>query len=82
MRIDVGERKAQAASEYQWQKDNIKLVSEQAKAEDAEREARNRSKRMTYRQDLQGQMDYEQRKKKEVDNEIDSNQNIRSKTLF
>ncbi|CAF0859905.1 unnamed protein product [Adineta ricciae] len=67
--IERSERKAQAASEYQWQKDNIKLVAEQAQAEDAEREARNRNKRMTYRQDLQGQMDYEQRKKKEEEYE-------------
>lgn len=73
MRVYVGERKAQEASEYQWQKDNIKLVSEQAKADEAEREARNRNKRMTYRQDLLGQMDYEQRKKKEVNKDIHSN---------
>jgi hypothetical protein len=64
------ERKAQEASEYQWQKDNIKNISEQTKLEDAEREARNRTKRLTYRQDLFGQMNYEQRKKQEVMSDI------------
>ncbi|UJR26910.1 hypothetical protein I4U23_008220 [Adineta vaga] len=67
--IERTERKAQEASEYQWQKDNIKNISEQVKVEDAEFEARNRHKRLAYRQDLFGQMDYEQRKKKEEENE-------------
>ena len=32
-------RKAQEAGEYQWQKDNIKHITEQGQAEDAERAA-------------------------------------------
>jgi hypothetical protein len=69
-RFDLGERKAQEASEYQWQKDTIKNITEQTKLEEADREARNRGKRLAYRQDLFGQMNYEQRKKQEVQLDI------------
>ncbi len=68
--FDLGDRKAQEASEYQWQKDNIKNISEQDKLEEADRAARNRAKRLAYRQDLYGQMNYEQRKKQEVQSNI------------
>jgi hypothetical protein len=64
--FNLDERKAQDASEYQWQKDTIKTISEQNRLEEADREARNRTKRLAYRQDLFGQMNYEQRKKQEV----------------
>ena len=59
-------RKAQEAGEYQWQKDNIKHITEQGQAEDAERAARQKNKQVKYRQDLFGQMDYDGRKKQQV----------------
>lgn len=59
-------RKAQEAGEYQWQKDNIKHITEQGQAEDAERAARQKHKQVKYRQDLFGQMDYDGRKKQQV----------------
>jgi len=62
----LDERKAQEAMEYQWQKDNIKNISEASRNEDVEREARIRAKRLAYRQDLFGQINYEQRRKQEV----------------
>lgn len=65
-KFNLDERKAQEANEYQWQKDNIKHISEQVKVEDAERETRNKAKQFAYRKDLFGQMSYEQRKKQEV----------------
>ncbi|CAF1125905.1 unnamed protein product [Rotaria sordida] len=68
--IDRNDRKAQEANEYQWQKDNMKNISEQVKLEEADREARNRTKRLAYKQDLIGQMNYEQRKKQEEEYEI------------
>ena len=67
----LDERKAQEASEYQWQKDRIKALSEENKQEEADRDARNRAKRLNYRQDLFGQMHYEQRKKQEVREKLD-----------
>ncbi|CAF3873138.1 unnamed protein product, partial [Rotaria magnacalcarata] len=68
------ERKAQENSEHQWQVDNMKIISEQVKLEDADREARNRTKRLAYRSDLMGQMSYEQRKKQEEEYEIQREQ--------
>ncbi len=65
--INLGQRKSQEASEYQWQKDTINAISEQSRLEEADRDARNRAKRLAYRQDLFGQMNYEQRKKQEVE---------------
>ena len=62
----LDERKAQETSEHQWQVDNMKTISEQVKLEDAQHEARDRTKRIAYRSDLMGQMSYEQRKKQEV----------------
>ncbi|CAF4389837.1 unnamed protein product, partial [Rotaria sordida] len=35
--IDRNDRKAQEANEYQWQKDNMKNISEQVKLEEADR---------------------------------------------
>lgn len=67
MSINLDDRKAQEASEYQWQKDTIKNISEQNRLEEADRDARNRAKRLAYRQDLFGQINYEQRKKQEVE---------------
>ncbi|CAF3992046.1 unnamed protein product [Adineta steineri] len=67
--VEKQDRKAQEANEYQWQKDNLKNISEQVKLEDAEREAQNRTKRLAYRQTLLGQMNYEQRKKQEEEYE-------------
>ena len=67
---DLDDRKAQEAKEYQWQKDTIKNISEQNRLEEAERDARNRAKRLAYRQDLFGQMNYEQRRKQEVQLDI------------
>ena len=68
--FDLEDRKTQEASEYQWQKDNMKTIAEQVKLEEADREARDRTKRLAYRQDLYGQMNYEQRKKQEVQSDI------------
>lgn len=44
----------------------MKRISEQVKLEDVERGARTRAKQLNYRQDLYGQMNYEQRRKQEV----------------
>lgn len=60
------ERKAQNASDYQWQKDNIKQLTEQFEAENVERAVKTKQKQANYRRDLFGQMDYEKRKKDEV----------------
>lgn len=60
------ERKAQNASDYQWQKDNIKQLTEQFEAENAERAVKTKQKQANYRRDLFGQVDYEKRKKDEV----------------
>ena len=60
------ERKAEETNAYQWQKDNIKHITEQGQLEDAQREAQNKAKRATYRQDLLGQMSYEQRRMQQV----------------
>ncbi|CAF2438660.1 unnamed protein product [Rotaria sp. Silwood2] len=68
--IERNERKTQEANEYQWQKDNMKNISEQVKLEEADREARNKAKQLVYRQTLIGQMNYEQRKKQEEEYEI------------
>jgi len=59
------ERKAQNASDYQWQKDNIKQLTEQFEAENAERAVKTKQKQANYRRDLFGQVDYEKRKKDE-----------------
>lgn len=64
--FSLDQRKAQETAEYQWQKDNIKNIAEQGQKEDAERAVKNREKQISYRRDLFGQMDYEQRKKHEV----------------
>ncbi|CAF0904892.1 unnamed protein product [Rotaria sp. Silwood1] len=68
--IERNERKVQEANEHQWQKDNMKNISEQVKLEEADREARHKTKQLAYRQDLIGQMNYEQRKKQEEEYEI------------
>ena len=68
--MNLEEKKAQEATEYQWQKDHMKHIAEQAKSEGADQEARHKAKQLAYRRDLIGQMNYEQRKKQEVQSDI------------
>ena len=48
----------------------MKHIAEQAKLEGADQEARHKAKQLAYRRDLIGQMNYEQRKKQEVQSDI------------
>ncbi|CAF1192241.1 unnamed protein product [Didymodactylos carnosus] len=58
-------RKEDAKQEFNWEKENMKNVVEQAKQEEAERLTKNKMKQMTYRQNLLGQLDYEKRRQEE-----------------